>query len=103
MRDLGFRGTTSGLWASKNTIMLRVYADFNDRTNDGDCWNLWYGNTTLEKRIDELGLVAGDKVKLYQDENDFEVIAALDYRYIDILERAAWVAVPDWSTVKRSW
>jgi hypothetical protein len=43
----------------------------------------------------------GDKVQLFQDENDFEVTAVLDYRYVDILQRKAWVAVPDWSTLVR--
>jgi hypothetical protein len=46
-------------------------------------------------------LAKGDKVKLFQDENDFEVIAVLDYKYVDLLQREVWVAVPDWSTIAR--
>lgn len=81
--------------------MIKVFTDFNARTGDGICWNLKYDNTDLEKRIDDLKLTAGDKVQLFQDENDFEVTAVLDYRYVDILQRKAWVAIPDWSTVVR--
>jgi hypothetical protein len=81
--------------------MLRVFTDFNAKTSDGVCWNLKYDDTDLEKRIDDLKCTMGDKVQLFQDENDFEVTAVLDYRYVDILQRKAWVAVPDWSTLVR--
>jgi hypothetical protein len=48
-----------------------------------------------------LALKEGDKIILFQDEDDFEVVATLSYRYIDILGRKAWVAIPDWATIKR--
>jgi hypothetical protein len=35
---------------------------------------------------------------LYQEE---EVTAVLDYRRVDMLDRLAWVAIPDWSTIVR--
>jgi hypothetical protein len=82
-------------------IMLKVFTDFNARTSDGVCWNLKYDDADFEKRIDDLKLVVGDKVLLFQDEKDFEVTAVLDYRQVDILKRKAWVAVPDWSTFVR--
>ena len=81
--------------------MLKVFTDFNARTTDGVCWNLKYDGTDLEKRINELKLASGDKVLLFQDEDDFEVSAVLDYGYVDILQRKAWVAIPDWSTLVR--
>jgi hypothetical protein len=81
--------------------MLKVFTDFNARSRDDFCWNLKYDNVDLEKKIDDLKLNAGDKVQLFQDENDFEVTAVLDYRYVDILNRKAWVAIPDWSTLVR--
>jgi len=81
--------------------MLKVFTDFNARTSDGVCWNLKHHDADLEAKIVDLKLNVGDKVQLFQDENDFEVIAALDYRYVDILKRKAWVAIPDWSTLVR--
>jgi hypothetical protein len=81
--------------------MIKVFTDFNARTNDGLCWNLKYDNIDFEKTIGELKLNVGDNVQLFQDENDFEVTAVLDYRYVDILQRKAWVAIPDWSTLVR--
>ncbi len=81
--------------------MLKVFTDFNARTSDGVCWSLKYDDADLEKKADDLKLVVGDKVLLFQDENDFEVTAVLDYRHVDILKRKAWVAIPDWSTLVR--
>jgi hypothetical protein len=81
--------------------MLKVFTDFNARTSNGMCWILKYDGSDLGKKIDELGLARGDKVQLFQDEDDFEVVAVLDYRFVDILQREAWVAVPDWSTIIR--
>lgn len=81
--------------------MLKVFTDFNARTTEDLCWNLKYDNVDLEKSIGDLKLNAGDKVRLFQDEDDFEVTATLDYRYVDVLQRKAWVAVPDWSTLVR--
>jgi hypothetical protein len=81
--------------------MLKVFTDFNARTSDDVCWNLKYDDTDLEEKIADLKLNVGDTVQLFQDENDFEVTAVLDYRYVDILKREAWVAIPDWSTLVR--
>jgi hypothetical protein len=81
--------------------MLRVFTDFNARISDDLCWNLKYDNVDLKERMGDLRLNAGDKVQLFQDEDDFEVTAVLDYRYVDILQRKALVAIPDWSTLVR--
>jgi hypothetical protein len=81
--------------------MLKVFTDLNTRTSDGVCWNFKYDHTELEKRISDLKFNIGNKVQLFQDENDFVVTAVLDCRYVDILQREAWVAVPDWSTLVR--
>jgi hypothetical protein len=81
--------------------MLKVFTDFNATTPDGLCWILKYEAVDLKNRIDDLKLSAGDKVLLFQDESDFEVMAALDYRYVEILGRETWVAIPDWSTLLR--
>lgn len=80
--------------------MLRLYTDFNDRTSDGICWNLSYSDIPIENQAEELHLIVGESVKLYQDD-DFEVSAVLDFRYVEILSRKTWIAVPDWSTIKR--
>lgn len=81
--------------------MLKLYTDFNDQTNDGLCWILYYNSKVLESQVSQLNLKPGDKVILYQDEGDFEVVATLDFRWVDFLGREAWVAVPDWSTILR--
>jgi hypothetical protein len=81
--------------------MLRVFTDFNAMTTDDLCWNLVYGGMDLEKQAETLRLVKGDKITLYQDEDDFNVTATLDFRYVDILARETWVAIPDWSSLER--
>jgi hypothetical protein len=82
-------------------IMLKVFADLNARTEDDACFILNYGGADLEKQIEDLRLSKGDKIILYQDEDDFEVIATLDIRYVDALKRETWVAAPHWSTLVR--
>lgn len=81
--------------------MLRIYTDFNASTADDLCWLLKYRRADLADQIAALGLSKGDNIILYQDEDDFEVTAMLDYRYVDALAREAWVAVPDWDTLVR--
>jgi hypothetical protein len=81
--------------------MLRIFTDFNARTNDDICWNLRYHGEDLEKQASVLSLARGKKVILYQDEDDFEVTAILDFKYVKILARQTWIAVPDWSTIVR--
>jgi hypothetical protein len=81
--------------------VLKVYTDFNEQAENDDSWLLLYRERELADQITELRLAKGDKVLLYQDEDDFEVTAVLDYRYVDMLERPAWVATPDWSTLVR--
>jgi len=81
--------------------MIRVFSDFNARTPDDLCWILVYEGVDLSSCIEPLGLRRGDQILLYQDEDDFEVTATLDFRFVDILLRDAWVAVPDWSTIQR--
>ena len=57
--------------------MLRVYCDFNDSTEDDLYWILWYEKKPLQDQIEALGLKDGDRVILYQDEDDFDVQANL--------------------------
>ena len=82
--------------------MIKVYADFNARTKDGACFILSYNDVSLDREIPELDLLSGSKVILYQDKNDFEVEAILKFEYVDVLDRAAWVAYPDWTTMVRN-
>jgi len=42
--------------------MLKVFADFNARTKDDDCFTLHYRGVVLEKQIEDLRLSKGDKV-----------------------------------------
>ena len=80
--------------------MLRIFTDFNARTKDGVCLILVYGGEDLAEQAERLGIKKGDKVILYQDEDDFEVTASLDFQYVEMLGRETWVAYPDWSTQK---
>jgi hypothetical protein len=81
--------------------MLKIFTDFNARTPDGLCWILVHDNVDQNTQVHELSLVVGDRILLYQDEDDFEVAATLDFKYIDIIGREGWVAIPDWATLIR--
>ena len=81
--------------------MLRVFTDFNAMTQDGICWNLQYRGEDLETQASELRLAIGDVVILYQDDDDFELSAMLDFKYVSMIARETWIAVPDWSTIVR--
>jgi hypothetical protein len=81
--------------------MLRVFTDFNATTNDDLCWLLIYRENHLAEQVDELKLRRGDRIILFQDDDDVEVVATLDVRFVEILGRETWVAIPDWGTVVR--
>jgi hypothetical protein len=82
--------------------MIRVYCDFNDPTEDDLYWLLYIDMKPLEDLAESLGLREGDRVILFQDEDDFEVEATLHFgqtsRYF-IGEKLC--ARPGWSTLKR--
>jgi hypothetical protein len=82
--------------------MIKIYADFNDKTTDGGCWILQHDGSDLAEQVDELGLAVGDRVLLFQDPDDFEVEAVLEFKFVDIIGRKAWVATPNWTTIKRN-
>jgi hypothetical protein len=82
--------------------MLRVYGDFNDKTPDGGCWILQHAGEDIEAQPKELGLNVGDHILLYQDPDDFEVEASLDFRFVEVLGRQAWIAFPDWGSINRN-
>jgi hypothetical protein len=63
--------------------MLRVFTDFNARSRDGTCWNLTYNSAP----IDDTVIKVGDKIILFQDENDFEVEANVDFKFVEDLGR----------------
>jgi hypothetical protein len=81
--------------------MIRVYADFNAMTSDDCCWLLRHGDGDLTSQLENLGLRAGSHVLLYQDENDFEVVGVLEYRFVPEFASDIWLAKPDWSTLRR--
>jgi hypothetical protein len=81
--------------------MLKIFTDFNASTNGDVCWLLKYRESDLAQQIDELKLGRGDRIILFQDDDDFEVVATLDIRYVDVLGQEAWVAIPDWRTLVR--
>jgi hypothetical protein len=77
--------------------MLKIFTDFNARSADGTCWNLIYDGAPVSDEV----LKVGEKIILFQDEDDFEVEASVEFRFVKELGRDSWVAVPDWAT-KRS-
>lgn len=82
--------------------MLRVYCDFNDGTEDDRYWILYYQGKPLQDQIDQLGLIGGQRVLLYQDEGDFEVEGTLlfDQTHHFFLGRRLCAQV-DWATFRR--
>jgi hypothetical protein len=78
--------------------MLKVYADFNSGTTDGVLTILFYDDKPLEHQMASLNLREGDKVVLYQDEGDFQVVGTLEFRDFPVGGRSL-VARPDWSTI----
>ena len=82
--------------------MLKVYCDFNDKTDDERYWILLYEHRPLKDVVNELGLVDGDRVILYQDVGDFEIEAVLMFGQThDYFLGTEICARPDWSTLVR--
>lgn len=81
--------------------MLKVWTDFNARTPDDECWILKYEGENLDQLFESLELRDGDKIMLFQDDDDFTVEAKLEFKFVRILQRNAWVAHPNWSTIVR--
>ena len=77
--------------------MLRLFTDFNARAESGDCWNLIRQGLAVDDSL----LKKGDRVIMFQNEDDFEVEATVDFRFVEELKRDSWVAVPDWSTKRK--
>jgi len=50
--------------------------------------------------VDDGLLRPGDRVVLFQDDDDFEVEAKIDFTFVRDLDRDSWIATPDWSTKK---
>lgn len=78
--------------------MIEVLTDFNAMTADGTCWILVRDDKDLEEQLIELGLEKGSKIKLFQDDDDFDVVATLDFRTVATHTHPCLVAIPDWTT-----
>ena len=82
--------------------MLRVYCDFNDSTVDDLHWLLFMEGAPFGNLAAALGLQEGDRVMLFQDEDDFEVEATLHFDRRDpYFMGSRLCARPDWSTLRR--
>jgi len=81
--------------------MLRIYADFNARDIDGAVTILNYRDQDVGELIGSGQLRAEDRIILYQDNDDFEVEARLEHRFVTYLGQWGWVALPDWTTLVR--
>jgi hypothetical protein len=79
--------------------MLRLFTDFNARTTSGECWNLVHDGVDIGDS--RLAKNSGDRVLLYQDEDDFEVEATIEFKFVDELKQSRWVARLDWATKRK--
>lgn len=73
--------------------MLRVETSFQDTPGDGFYFVLYYKGRRLCEQLEELGLVDGDTVILWEEDcGDFEIEASLlfDYQHPMMFERALW-------------
>jgi hypothetical protein len=77
--------------------MLRLFTDFQAVTSDGACWILRHDGKDIKETADELNIHPGDNIILDAHE-DFEVLATLEFKYVEYLSYDSWVAIPDWST-----
>jgi hypothetical protein len=97
--------------------MHRIYASFNDETEDGAYFVLYFRNYegfsernvepySFGFRLDDpklpINLSEGMVVTIYDDEDDIEVDAVLMKRVVSGYKEGSpvWIAVPDWSTRK---
>jgi hypothetical protein len=77
--------------------MIRIFTDFQAIDSDGSFFILRIDHTDLETQAQALGIKVGDRVILDAHE-DFELLGTLDFKFVDMLGRKAWVAYADWST-----
>lgn len=79
--------------------MLKIYCDFNDRTEDDLYYLLFHAGKPLNDVVGDLGLRDGSRVLLFQDIDDFEVEARLFFERTDPGFLGSRVcAKPDWAT-----
>jgi hypothetical protein len=84
---------------AKEDVMLRVFTDFQAVDLDGACFILRHEGTDIENFVSSFNLSKGDRVVLDAYE-DFEVIGTLNFKFVELLGKQAWVAYPDWATRK---
>jgi hypothetical protein len=75
----------------------RLYCDFNDGCDAYGYWLLIKDGIRIGPSLEAHGLQEGDRVVLYQDEDDFEVEATLRWGGTGH-DDVCWVAIPDWDT-----
>jgi hypothetical protein len=80
--------------------MLKIYCDFNDRTEDDLYWLLFHDGRPLNDVVGELDLRDGSRVVLFQDSDDFEVEATLLFERTDpgFFLGSRVCAKPEWAT-----
>ncbi|HEV7229106.1 hypothetical protein [Brevundimonas sp.] len=81
--------------------MIRVWTDFNALSTLDRAWLLKSGNAPFDPAF--LGLSHGDRILLWQDEDDFEVEGVLAFGRPGppAVDRDAWYAQVDWPTLRR--
>jgi hypothetical protein len=78
--------------------MLRLYADFNEMTEDGNSVFIAADREIDQETIRQLA--PGLRVILYQDEDDFEVEAIVEPEEA-FPNRIFWYGRLDWNTLKQ--
>jgi hypothetical protein len=78
----------------------RLYADFNERDGSGRCVVLRHNDVDINVSQNRAGLKGGDRVELFQDEEDFTVQAVLEEEF-DQSGNSFLVARPLWETIVR--
>jgi hypothetical protein len=80
--------------------MLRLWTDFNSGTDADEFFILRHDGP--ERRLpDPASVNVGQRILLFQDEDDFEVEAELCLGYLDAVRDVSWYAVPDRTTIRR--
>lgn len=83
--------------------MFRVFTDFNELSVTERAWLLLHEGQPLAVVLADLGLQAGDRILLFQDERDFDVEGVLAFGPANAPAsdiHPVWYAQIDWTTLR---
>ena len=81
--------------------MMRLQTDFNALPSDERAWLLLFEMRPLDD-LTTIGLAEGDRVRLFQDEGDFDVEGVVGFGPVGppALPEPRWFVAVDWSTLR---